>query len=122
MIPDLTDKTSSVVTLFAGLSVPEFAVLSRPWLRVRYPAGHCLYTAVEKGDLLYILHTGQVTLQDETGEPISRLGPGAIFGQMPLLGLCLAPYTAYTAVETDLYLLSRAHVAQMMRVTVRSEK
>lgn len=110
MIPDLTGKTSSAVSLLAGLSVAEFEVLSRPWLRVRYPAGHCLYTAVEKGDLLYILHTGQVALHNEAGEPITRLGPGAIFGQMPLLGLCLAPYTAHTAVETDLYLLSRAHV------------
>lgn len=115
MIPDLTGKTRSALSLWAGLSVTEFERLSQPWLRVDYPAGHCLYTAVETGEFLYLVVAGQVALRDERGETVTILGPGAILGQMSLLGICLAPYTAHTAVETDLYLLSRAHAEQMMK-------
>lgn len=115
MLPDLAGKTLPAVSLFAGLTPTEFVALQRPWLSVRYPAGHCLVASSMTGEWLYVLRAGQVVLQSAQGEVLTVLGAGATLGEMGLVGLSLAPYEAYTAVASELYLLSRAHVEQMIR-------
>lgn len=112
-LPDLHGHTLAAVTLFDGLTLAEFTVLSRPWLRAQFPAGYRLSGGA--GEVLYVVVAGQVALQDEAGEVLTVLGAGAVLGQMPWVGVQWRGYEAHTAVDSDLYLLSRANVEQMIR-------
>jgi CRP-like cAMP-binding protein len=73
----------------AVISCPNvlIATLSSHCLQVNYAAGEPVWSEREGGDLFYIIKEGSALLKDAaSGAVISKLGPGAHFGQQSLLG------------------------------------
>lgn len=69
----------------AGLLLFEKACAA--WLQVNYAAGEPVWSEKEGGDLFYIIKEGAALLKDAaSGAVLSKLGPGAHFGQQSLLG------------------------------------
>jgi CRP-like cAMP-binding protein len=55
--------------------------------QVNYAAGEPVWSEREGGDLFYIIKEGSALLKDAaSGAVLSKLGPGAHFGQQSLLG------------------------------------
>jgi CRP-like cAMP-binding protein len=56
-------------------------------LQVNYAAGEPVWSEREGDDLFYIIKEGSALLKDaSSGAVLSKLGPGAHFGQQSLLG------------------------------------
>jgi hypothetical protein len=56
-------------------------------VQVNYAAGEPVWSEREGGDLFYIIKEGSALLKDaSSGAVLSKLGPGAHFGQQSLLG------------------------------------
>jgi CRP-like cAMP-binding protein len=63
------------------------ALLFLRCVQVNYAAGEPVWSEREGGDLFYIIKEGSVLLKDaSSGAVLSKLGPGAHFGQLSLLG------------------------------------
>ncbi len=81
--------------------------------------GALLCAPGQAGDVLYILAKGQVQfyLLTAAGEKsvMATLGPGACFGEMPLIGLTMHETTAEAVDECTLYVMSRAEAERLLQ-------
>jgi CRP-like cAMP-binding protein len=88
-MPDKLGHLSDM-ELFQDLSPREMAELDRITTMSSVPKGRVFYRPEEMGEVLFILKKGQVQLYRISPEGkklvISTMGPGALFGEMALLG------------------------------------
>jgi SulP family sulfate permease len=103
--------------LMAGLSAAELDFM-KPYLdRQLLPAGSTLFHAGERGDRLFLLSRGAVSVvADDPGaigksRRIVTLAPGVIFGESAMLEHGTHSVTAVAEEEIVLYSLSRQHLA-----------
>lgn len=110
-------KPFTVTELFADMTTGEFQAWCGQWTMADIPAGKILLKPYQPGQVLFLLYSGRVELyQWQRGEKkiLRTLGPGAIFGQMPLVGQSPNCFMATTA-ASRLIVLSRAAVEQLIR-------
>jgi CRP/FNR family cyclic AMP-dependent transcriptional regulator len=92
MAMDIATKVGylKTVDIFADLSEEELEALDSSITVIPCGAGKIFYGPEETGEALFILREGKVELyrisQDGRKLVMTRLGPGAIFGEMSLIG------------------------------------
>lgn len=69
---------------FTGLDADTLDTISRHALYVWVPAGQTVVREGESGFDFYVILTGEAEVRIG-GEPIARLGPGDVFGEMALI-------------------------------------
>lgn len=114
----MSERPLTVPQLFHGLAAEEFEALCKRWVSVTFPAETVLCKPHQRGQVLYLVRRGRVALYDLwQGEKQVRraLGAGAIFGRMPLVGELMPDCFVATAAETEVLILSRAAVEQLIR-------
>lgn len=108
----------AVTELFEGMSTAEFEAWCGRWTMTEFAAGRVLFKPHQPGQLLLLVYSGRVALyrlwQGEK-KVLRTLGPGAIFGQMPLVGQVLPNCFAATTAASRLVILSRAAMEQLIR-------
>ncbi|MBX9453953.1 MAG: cyclic nucleotide-binding domain-containing protein [Mesorhizobium sp.] len=96
----------SGVSLFSGLSAEQLRLLAFGAEAVRFQAGREIYRETAPADCAYIVISGKVVLyRDHNGESVavSRLGPGAILGELALIAD--SSRLTYAAAETDVEMI-----------------
>lgn len=104
--------------IFGSLSPAAWRWLTAHWTTAELAAGQNLYTPNEAGEVLFLVRRGRVELYGQrNGEryTVATLGPGALFGQIPLLGLTLRRLWAVAASSCAVYTLSQAQVEALIR-------
>ena len=107
---DLADTIRSI-PLFAGLSREDVAKIMGHLAEVEFSGGDRIFAQGDKGDALYLIQSGAVHVQVDSGggrsETIAVLGAQEYFGEMALLSS--APRSATVIAVTDclLWKLSR---------------
>lgn len=106
------------VDLFRDLSRREMAALGARAPRRTSDAGQIVYSPAEPVSLLFIVKRGRVRLYrvgaDGRSVTTAVLEPGAVFGEMDLLGLRMRDTWAQALEPTDLCLMSRAEVRGLL--------
>jgi CRP/FNR family cyclic AMP-dependent transcriptional regulator len=95
------------VPLLASLTDANLAKLARAILKQRAPAGEVLCREGDRGEQMYVILSGAVTLHksvDGREAELGRLENGAYFGEMALIGD--APRTATIVAATDIEYLA----------------
>lgn len=87
---------------------PQFRVLS-------FAAGETVYERGSDLDGLYLVHRGEIEVQDENGIPVSLLGPRNSFGERGLVRDGKAATSARATADTTLLLLPKAEFHALMR-------
>ena len=99
------------VPIFAELSDPDIASLSRLATRRRYPKDTVVFFENEEGDFFFTITEGRikVTILGDDGREVilSVLGPGDFFGEMALLDNEPRSATAIAVEESELLSLHR---------------
>jgi hypothetical protein len=97
---------------FTGLSAAEAALLCSRLQRLRVKAGHVITRQGELADALYIVRSGEATvdLTDAAGEPqrIGSLSPGQCCGHAAILDGAEHPVNVTAATDMTLLRLSKA--------------
>lgn len=81
----------------------------------RFVAGDVIFAAGERGDCMYVVRDGTVTIGAE-GMPIEEIGPGGIFGELALIDSAPRSATATATTPCELIALNERaflfHVSQ----------
>jgi diguanylate cyclase (GGDEF)-like protein len=114
----LTGMDGSKASLLAGIDIFAFlagdglAALARKMLHQSYLPGEAIFREGESGDELFVVLSGlvAVTLASKDAEDLelSRLGPGAFFGEMALLERAPRSATCTAVEKTDCLVLKAA--------------
>ncbi len=101
-------------TIFQDLESPHLAYLANFLKLKKFPKDGLILKKGDPGDRLYIVVSGTVAVEEESGVQIARLGKGEVFGEMSLLSG--DPVTAgVRATETTWVLYVRgAHFRRML--------
>ena len=106
------------VPIFAELSDPDIASLSKLATRRRYPKDTVVFFENEEGDFFFMILEGRikVTILGDDGREVilSILGPGDFFGEMALLDNEPRSATAIAIEETELLSLHRTDFQTVM--------
>jgi CRP/FNR family cyclic AMP-dependent transcriptional regulator len=114
------DGVSSLqrVGIFSGLDSQALACLARSCRRRVFPPREALFHEGESGQTLYIVLSGQVTIQKVTsgGETIhiAHCGPGEHFGEMALLDGEVRSADAVTDTRSELLILNNGDLRRCM--------
>jgi anion transporter len=107
---DLADTIRSI-PLFSGLSREDVAKIMGHLVEVAYSAGQRIFFQGERGDALFLIQSGAVQVQVDTGagrsETIAFLGPQEYFGEMALLSSAPRSATVIAVRDCILWKLSR---------------
>ena len=98
------------VPLFAELSDDNLAELARTIAKQRAPTGRVLFREGERGDRMYVILNGTVTLHkivDDHETELGQLESGAYFGEMALIGDALRTATVVAASEVEYLAIDR---------------
>ncbi|MAJ91669.1 MAG: hypothetical protein CMF40_05715 [Legionellales bacterium] len=118
-VPKLKPKDMmAMVPLLEGLSSKLLEQLSISAKSITFLQGDLIIEQNEKGDSLYIITYGQVTIY-KTGhknDPIAVLGPGDFFGEMALLGEQVRMANVLANKPTTLLRLNKRHVISMASI------
>ncbi len=106
------------VDLFRDLSRREIAALGAHAPMRAVPAGQIVYNPVQPTPVLFIIKRGRIRLHRITraGRSVTTavLGPGTVFGEMDLLGLRMRATWAEALEPTELCLMSRNDVRELV--------
>lgn len=109
----------SSIEIFRDLSARELEEIDRQFMMTGCAPGKIFYMPDETGEVLFLLKKGRVQLYRLTAEGkkivVATLGPGAIFGEMSLVGQGMYNTFAEAADECVLCVMSRADVERLMR-------
>ena len=116
-MPKIDPEALHLIPLFALLDDQELTVLANDLDEKRYLAGQIIISAGDKGDAMYIVHSGKVELylQDASNERVGLgfIEPGNIFGELGLLDN--EPRSANAvAVENSTILIVDRHDLQVL--------
>ncbi len=109
----------SNIDIFKDLTQSELAEMDRQITMSSSPAGKMFYMPEDSGEVLFLLKKGRVQLYriSPNGKKlvVATLGPGAIFGEMSLVGQGMHNTFAESIDECLLCVMSRADVERLMR-------
>ena len=109
----------STIDIFRDLSLNELEAVDRQILMSTCEPGKIFYMPEETGEVLFLLKKGRVQLYRLSPEGkklvVATLGPGAIFGEMTLVGQGMHNTFAEAVDECMLCVMSRADVERLMR-------
>ncbi len=109
----------SGIQVFRDLSLNELAEMDRQITMSTCQAGRIFYMPNDTGEVLFLLKRGRVQLYRiaPNGKKliVSTLGPGAIFGEMSLVGQGMHNTFAEAVDECVLCVMSRSDVERLMR-------
>ncbi len=107
----MIDSKELLETAFADMSPDDIAVLEMVAKPCTFPIGFDICQEGEEGDRLYIIGEGwtDIIVHAENGQEIvvDKIGPGAYFGEMSLLGQTTRSATIRT--KTECYMLEISH-------------
>ena len=109
----------SSIQVFRDLSQTELMQMDRQITMSTCEAGKIFYMPEDSGEILFLLKKGQVQIYRlaPNGKKlvVATLGPGAIFGEMSLVGQGMHNTFAEAVCECLLCVMSRADVERLMR-------
>lgn len=109
----------SSIRIFRDLSPAELAAMDRRITMSTCATGKIFYMPEDSGEVLFLLKKGQVQIYRlaPNGKKlvVSTLGPGAIFGEMALVGQGMHNTFAEAIDECVLCVMSRADVERLVR-------
>ena len=109
----------SSIQVFRDLSPTELAEMDRQITMSSCAPGKIFYMPEDSGEILFLLKKGQVQIYRlaPNGKKlvVATLGPGAIFGEMSLVGQGMHNTFAEAVDECLLCVMSRADVERLMR-------
>lgn len=109
----------STITIFRDLSQPELMQMDRTLKMSTCHAGKIFYMPDDQAELLFLLKKGRVQLyrMSPAGKKIvvATLGPGAIFGEMALVGQRMHNTFAQALDECTLCVMSRADIERLLQ-------
>lgn len=109
----------SSIQVFRDLSPAELADMDRQITMSTCEPGKIFYMPEDSGEVLFLLKKGQVQIYRlaPNGKKlvVATLGPGAIFGEMSLVGQGMHNTFAEAVDECVLCVMSRADVERLMR-------
>jgi CRP-like cAMP-binding protein len=109
----------SSIEIFRDLNSRDLADMDRQFTMTGCAAGKIFYMPEESGEVLFLLKKGRVQLYRLSSEGkkivVATLGPGAIFGEMSLVGQGMYNTFAEAADECILCVMSRPDVERLMR-------
>jgi CRP-like cAMP-binding protein len=109
----------SNIEIFQDLSLPELEAMDRQITMSTCEPGRIFYMPEETGEVLFLLKKGRVQLYriSPGGKKlvVATLGPGAIFGEMSLVGQGMHNTFAEAVDECLLCVMSRADVERLMK-------
>lgn len=109
----------SNIDIFRDLSASELAEMDRQITMSSCESGKIFYMPEDSGEVLFLLKKGRVQLYriSPNGKKlvVSTLGPGAIFGEMSLVGQGMHNTFAESVDECLLCVMSRADVERLMK-------
>ncbi|MDX1662147.1 MAG: Crp/Fnr family transcriptional regulator [Candidatus Promineifilaceae bacterium] len=109
----------STIEIFRDLSPNELEEVDRQIVMSTCEPGKLFYMPEETGEVLFLLKQGRVQLYRLSPEGkklvVATLGPGAIFGEMSLVGQGMHNTFAEAVDECMLCVMSRADVERLMR-------
>lgn len=109
----------SSIQIFRDLSASELAEMDRQTTMSTCAPGKIFYMPEDSGEVLFLLKKGQVQLYRlaPNGKKlvVAALGPGAIFGEMSLVGQGMHNTFAEAMDQCVICVMSRADVERMLR-------
>jgi CRP-like cAMP-binding protein len=106
------------VDLFRDLSRREMAALGARAPMRTLTTGQIVYTPLQPAPVLFIIKRGRIRLYrimpDGRSVTTAVLGPGLVFGEMDLLGLRMRASWAEALEPSELCLMSRADVRELL--------
>lgn len=109
----------STIEIFRDLTPEELMMMDRQVTMATCSAGRIFYTPDEAGEVLFLLKKGRVQLYrlSPGGKKlvVATLGPGAVFGEMSLIGQGMHHTFAEAVGDCMLCVMSRADVERLMR-------
>lgn len=109
----------SHIRVFRDLTPNELAEMDRQLTMSTCQAGKIFYMPEDSGEVLFLLKKGRVQLYRiaPNGKKliVATLGPGAVFGEMSLVGQGMHNTFAEAVDECVLCVMSRSDVARLMR-------
>lgn len=109
----------STITIFRDLSQPELMQMDRQITMSTCHTGKIFYMPEDDAEVLFLLKKGRVQLyrMAPSGKKIvvATLGPGAIFGEMALVGQRMHNTFAQALDECTLCVMSRADVERLVQ-------
>jgi CRP/FNR family cyclic AMP-dependent transcriptional regulator len=107
------------IEVFQDLSLNELAEMDRQITMATCNPGKIFYMPEDSGEVLFLLKKGRVQLYriSPNGKKliVATLGPGAIFGEMSLVGQGMHNTFAESVDDCLLCVMSRADVERLMR-------
>ncbi len=115
---DDQDLGLAAISLFKDLSPEAMDKMSTLLKNVTYKAGDAVFHTHEKGDALYVVHSGKVRIwvhdEDSKEVTLAELVPGDFFGEMSVLDGGERSANAVVAADSLLHRLSRADFEQFL--------
>lgn len=109
----------SNIRIFRDLSPAELAVMDRQITMSTCESGRIFYMPEDSGEVLFLLKKGRVQLYRIAANGkkliVATLGPGAIFGEMSLVGQGMHNAFAEAVDECVLCVMGRADVERLIR-------
>lgn len=109
----------STIQIFRDLTLTELAAMDRQVTMSTCSSGKIFYMPEDSGEVLFLLKKGRVQLYrlSPAGKKlvVATLGPGAIFGEMSLVGQGMHNTFAESVGECMLCVMSRSDVERLMR-------
>ena len=109
----------SNIRIFRDLTPAELAVMDRQITMSTCEAGRIFYMPEDSGEVLFLLKKGRVQLyriaQNGKKLVVATLGPGAIFGEMSLVGQGMHNAFAEAVDECLLCVMGRSDVERLIR-------
>jgi CRP/FNR family cyclic AMP-dependent transcriptional regulator len=108
----------SDVDLFRDLSERDMAELDRVTTITTVPRGRVFYEPEDVSEVLFLIRTGRVQIYRISPEGkklvIATLGPGALFGEMALLGQQMHNAFAEALDDCQIFVMSRADLERLI--------
>jgi uncharacterized membrane protein len=116
--PDGQDLGLAAIALFRDLSPDALDKMSTLLKNVNYKQGDAIFHEHEKGDALYVVHSGKVRIwvhdEDAKDVTLAELGVGDFFGEMSVLDGGERSASATATSECVLHRLSRKDFEQFL--------
>jgi CRP-like cAMP-binding protein len=109
--------------LFSALTPDELERISKLIFIRAYRAGRTLFFEGTPGEVMYLIHSGQVgiykTVKDKDELLLATLGPGSYFGEMSLLDAQPRSATARLIQDGELVVITKKVFEQMLETDPR---
>jgi glucose-6-phosphate 1-dehydrogenase len=103
------------VPLFTGASPIFFHNLALMFEPVVYSSGELIIRKGDPGSEMYFICRGEVEVQNESGAPIAKLGPGDFFGEQSLLHSQPRNASVRAISPCDLFVLNQADFQKVLK-------